>query len=106
MSLQIEWEMVHIYVQYISYQLFCCSCSRIIGKKYIAHIYAPSPTLFVDSSTEYWGGVLFPGCGQEAINLKGTHKIKDKIQKGQNALEAEAVLRGLERTPSCPSLWK
>eukprot|EP00919_Chromeraceae_sp_WS-2016_P004805 GHVR01011381.1.p1 GENE.GHVR01011381.1~~GHVR01011381.1.p1 ORF type:complete len:124 (-),score=11.91 GHVR01011381.1:222-593(-) len=62
-----------------------------------------SPTLFVDSSTEYWGGVLFPGCGQEAINLKSTHKINDKIQKGQNALEAGAVLRGLE---TLTSLWK
>eukprot|EP00919_Chromeraceae_sp_WS-2016_P068907 GHVR01163152.1.p1 GENE.GHVR01163152.1~~GHVR01163152.1.p1 ORF type:complete len:452 (+),score=49.11 GHVR01163152.1:663-2018(+) len=59
-----------------------------------------APTLIVDSSTEYWGGMLFPGDGQEVINLKGSHKLKDSIIKGQNTLEAEAVLRGIEKVHS------
>eukprot|EP00919_Chromeraceae_sp_WS-2016_P077924 GHVR01184320.1.p1 GENE.GHVR01184320.1~~GHVR01184320.1.p1 ORF type:complete len:160 (+),score=5.37 GHVR01184320.1:2015-2494(+) len=58
------------------------------------------------TASRYWSHVSHPHCGflngilgwdpisgQESINLKGTHKLKDKIQKGQNA-----VLRGIEKT--------
>eukprot|EP00919_Chromeraceae_sp_WS-2016_P046913 GHVR01111246.1.p1 GENE.GHVR01111246.1~~GHVR01111246.1.p1 ORF type:complete len:210 (+),score=20.79 GHVR01111246.1:427-1056(+) len=69
-------------------------CLRSLREK---RMQDPGTTLFVDASKEFWGGILFPGDGQEAINLKGNHKLKETIQKGQNTLEAEAVLRGIEK---------
>eukprot|EP00919_Chromeraceae_sp_WS-2016_P007024 GHVR01016440.1.p1 GENE.GHVR01016440.1~~GHVR01016440.1.p1 ORF type:complete len:796 (+),score=76.11 GHVR01016440.1:51-2438(+) len=55
-----------------------------------------TPILIVDSSTEFWGGILHTGHGRHTINLQGPHTTQSKTRIGQNTLEAEAVKKGVE----------
>eukprot|EP00919_Chromeraceae_sp_WS-2016_P063642 GHVR01150537.1.p1 GENE.GHVR01150537.1~~GHVR01150537.1.p1 ORF type:complete len:419 (-),score=50.53 GHVR01150537.1:165-1421(-) len=57
-----------------------------------------TPILIVDSSTEFWGGILHTGHGRHTINLQGPHTTQTKTRIGQNTLEAEAVKKGIEET--------
>eukprot|EP00919_Chromeraceae_sp_WS-2016_P010459 GHVR01024444.1.p2 GENE.GHVR01024444.1~~GHVR01024444.1.p2 ORF type:complete len:202 (+),score=25.12 GHVR01024444.1:493-1098(+) len=53
--------------------------------------------LIVDASSDFWGGILYPGNGRLTVNLSGPHNTTTKQIKGQNTCEAEAVKKGVEK---------
>eukprot|EP00919_Chromeraceae_sp_WS-2016_P018932 GHVR01044974.1.p1 GENE.GHVR01044974.1~~GHVR01044974.1.p1 ORF type:complete len:314 (+),score=42.21 GHVR01044974.1:1242-2183(+) len=69
---------------------------KVLRNDRIRSLDTQTPILIVDSSTDFWGGILHTGAGRHTVNLKGPHTTQTKGRIGQNTLEAEALKKGIE----------